>query len=262
MPLSGGQARIRVTNLNKYFYTQAGRVEALHEVSFSVPAGEFWCVIGPSGCGKTTLLRILAGLEKQTSGDIQLLGAGNNRPLSSMVFQEKSVFPWLNVWDNVAWGLQCRRVPKAQIKPVVEAYLNKFGLWSFRHAYPHQLSGGMNQRVSVARAFANDPEILLMDEPFGALDAQTRSVLQEELLRIWEENRKTVIFITHSLDESLLLADRIIVMSRRPGRIKELVHVGIPRPRSQAEVRKSHEFSELFTRLWESLRDEVQESIG
>ena len=251
------RAKIVVQGLTKTFHSHGRRVVAIQELSFSVPEGEFWCVVGPSGCGKTTLLRILAGLEQQTSGTHRILRPQGKAPLNSMVFQEQSVFPWLTVWDNVCWGPRCRRLPLSEYRDRAEYYLDKTGLKDFRSAYPHQLSGGMKQRVSVARAFVNDPEVLLMDEPFGALDEQTRSVLQEELLRIWQGTGKTVVFITHSLDESLLLADRILVMSKRPGVIKEIVSVGFPRPRSLVEVRGHPEFASLFTRIWESLRSEV-----
>jgi NitT/TauT family transport system ATP-binding protein len=169
-------------------------------------------IVGPSGCGKTTLLRILAGLDSITAGTIEIETPNSQRPVSSMIFQGDSIFPWMTVWNNAAYGLRMRRVPTAIIKETVGHYLARTGLTRFAGYYPHQLAGGMRQRVAIARAFANDPEILLMDEPFSALDAQNKLLLQEELLHIWEEHKKTVVFITHSVDEAVLLGDRIMVM--------------------------------------------------
>jgi NitT/TauT family transport system ATP-binding protein len=213
-----GQTRppkIVVEGLSKTFQVRGGLVQALSEIDLVIPDGQFCVIVGPSGCGKTTLLRILAGLEEHTQGRIEMLHADPRRPLTSMVFQEQSIFPWMSVYDNVAYGLRMRGVPERQSRELVEQYIEKVGLTQFRKAYPHQLSGGMKQRVSVARAFANEPEILLMDEPFGALDEQNKSLLHEEVLRIWEESRRTVLFITHSIDEALVLGDRVLVMTRR-----------------------------------------------
>ena len=216
-------------------------------------------IVGPSGCGKTTLLRILAGLEAPTEGSIDVsVEAGSKRPVNSMVFQGDLIFPWMTVWDNAAYGLKMRRAPQAQIKEVVGHYLDRTGLLKFANAYPHQLSGGMKQRVSIARAFANDPEILLMDEPFSALDAQNKLLLQEELLRIWEENKKTVLFITHDVDEAVKLGDRIMVMTAQPGRVKTVVPVSLARPRDVLELQQNPEFGRLVHQIWSSLRDEVQ----
>jgi NitT/TauT family transport system ATP-binding protein len=222
--------------------------------------GEFLCVVGPSGCGKTTLLRILAGLEQQTSGSIEVgRDQTSSRPLNSMVFQEQSIFPWLSVRDNVAFGLKAQGVGRRERYRIVEPFIRKVGLAGFEDALPHQLSGGMKQRVSIARAFANDPEMLLMDEPFAALDEQTKLILQAELLRIWDELRKTVIYVTHSIDEAIVLADRILVMSARPGRIKDILDVGqvFGRPRVVEQVKSSPQYGELFGRVWGQLRDEV-----
>jgi NitT/TauT family transport system ATP-binding protein len=215
-------------------------------------------IVGPSGCGKTTLLRILAGLENVSSGTIEIETPHSQRPVNSMIFQGDSIFPWMTVWNNAAYGLKMRGAATATIKEVVGHYLERTGLTRFAGYYPHQLSGGMRQRVSIARAFANDPEILLMDEPFSALDAQNKLLLQEELLRIWEEHKKTVVFITHSVDEAVLLGDRIMVMTAQPGKVKALVEVPLPRPRDVMELQKTPAYGELIHRIWSSLRDEVQ----
>jgi NitT/TauT family transport system ATP-binding protein len=210
-PLST-QPAIRIRDLYKKF----GQLTAVDGVSVDIARGEFFMIVGPSGCGKTTLLRILAGLDSVTSGTIEIETPDSQRPVNSMIFQGDSIFPWMTVWDNAAYGLRMRRAPAATIKEVVGHYLARTGLTRFAKYYPHQLSGGMRQRVSIARAFANDPEILLMDEPFSALDAQNKLLLQEELLRIWEEHKKTVVFITHSVDEAVALGDRIMVMTAQP----------------------------------------------
>jgi NitT/TauT family transport system ATP-binding protein len=246
---------IRIKGLSKRF----GSFTAVDNVTIDIARGEFFMIVGPSGCGKTTLLRILAGLEAPTDGSIDVsVEAGSERPVNSMVFQGDSIFPWMTVWDNAAYGLKMRRAPQAQIKEVVGHYLDRTGLLKFANAYPHQLSGGMKQRVSIARAFANDPEILLMDEPFSALDAQNKLLLQEELLRIWEENKKTVLFITHDVDEAVKLGDRIMVMTAQPGRVKTVVPVSLARPRDVLELQQNPEFGKLVHQIWSSLREEVQ----
>ncbi len=249
--------RITVRRLAKIFPLGRGTLEALRDVSFSVAPGEFCCIVGPSGCGKTTLLRILAGLERQTSGEVDMPALAEGLPLTSMVFQEQSVFPWMTVEENVGYGLRMRRVPTAAQRETVSYFLEKIGLSRFARAYPYQLSGGMKQRVSVARAFANDPEVLLMDEPFASLDEQTKILMQAELLRIWEGSKKTVLFITHSIDEAVALGDRVLVMTARPGRIKADVAVMLPRPRSVFELKGNARFAELGGTVWSLLRDEV-----
>jgi NitT/TauT family transport system ATP-binding protein len=252
---SAAQPAIRIRDLRKAF----GELTAIDGVSLDIGRGEFFMIVGPSGCGKTTLLRILAGLETATSGSIETdTPAGSERPKNSMVFQGESIFPWMTVWNNAAYGLRMRNAPSALIKERVGHYLDRTGLTRFADYYPHQLSGGMKQRVSIARAFANDPEILLMDEPFSALDAQNKLLLQEELLRIWDEQKKTVVFITHSVDEAVYLGDRIMVMTAQPGKVKGLVRVPLPRPRALIELQKAPEFGELVHRIWSELRDEVQ----
>jgi NitT/TauT family transport system ATP-binding protein len=250
-----GRPAIRISDLQKSF----GTLVAIDRVSVDIDPGEFFVIVGPSGCGKTTLLRILAGLDTATAGTIAIdTPAGSDRPANSMVFQGESIFPWMTVWNNAAYGLRMRNAPAAVIKERVGHYLDATGLTRFADYYPHQLSGGMKQRVSIARAFANDPEILLMDEPFSALDAQNKLLLQEELLRIWDEQKKTVVFITHSVDEAVYLGDRIMVMTAQPGRVKSFVPVPLPRPRNVIELQKAPEFGELVHRIWSGLRDEVQ----
>jgi NitT/TauT family transport system ATP-binding protein len=249
--------KITIEGLTKVFVAREQRVTALDDVSLSIPRGQFVCIVGPSGCGKTTLLRIVAGLEQQSYGDVRVLRDDVARPSNSMIFQEQSIFPWMTVRDNVAYGLRMRRVPRSTLQPVVDGYLNKVGLSRFAGAYPHQLSGGMKQRVSIARAFANDPEILLMDEPFAALDEQNKILLQEELLRIWDETRKTVLFITHSIDEALVLGDRVLVMTAHPGTIKADIPIDFPRPREVYRLKSSPEFGQLAYRVWELLKEEV-----
>jgi NitT/TauT family transport system ATP-binding protein len=249
--------KIQIKGLSKVFVARGKPLVAVDNINLSIPAGEFVCIVGPSGCGKTTLLRIVAGLEKQSRGQVTLIEEDPSKRLNSMIFQEQSIFPWLTVAQNIAFGLQMRHVPKRQYQPIVDSYIKKVGLTRFADCYPHQLSGGMKQRVSIARAFANDPEILLMDEPFAALDEQNKLLLQEELLRIWDETRKTVLFITHSIDEALVLGDRVLVMSAHPGRIIDDMRVDFPRPRSVLDVKSQPEFSELSRRIWGSLRDEV-----
>jgi NitT/TauT family transport system ATP-binding protein len=238
-------------------YKDFGGLIAIDGVSVDIAQGEFFMIVGPSGCGKTTLLRILAGLETVTAGTIEIETPTSSRPVNSMIFQGDSIFPWMTVWNNAAYGLKMRRVPAGTIKEIVGHYLARTGLTRFADYYPYQLSGGMRQRVAIARAFANDPEILLMDEPFSALDAQNKLLLQEELLRIWEEHKKTVVFITHSVDEAVALGDRIMVMTAQPGKVKAFVPVPLARPRNILELQKTPQYGELIHHIWSSLRDEV-----
>jgi len=244
---------IRIRDLRKMF----GQLMAVDGVSVDIAHGEFFMIVGPSGCGKTTLLRILAGLDSVTSGAIEIETPHSQRPVNSMIFQGDSIFPWMTVWDNAAYGLKMRRASSSTVKEVVGHYLARTGLTRFAKYYPHQLSGGMRQRVSIARAFANDPEILLMDEPFSALDAQNKLLLQEELLHIWEEHKKTVVFITHSVDEAVFLGDRIMVMTAQPGKVKTFVPVPLARPRDIMELQKMPQYGELIAHIWSSLREEV-----
>ncbi len=234
-----------------------GRHLALDAVSLEIPVGSFCVIVGPSGCGKTTLLRILAGLDTPSEGRIEIADPAPGQPSNSMVFQGDSLFPWMTVWENAAYGLRMRGVAEDEVTAVVTRFLDKTGLMAARDRYPHQLSGGMRQRASIARAFANDPDILLMDEPFSALDEQNKTLLQQELLRIWEETRKTVVFITHSVDEAVTLGDQIVVMTAGPGRIKAVVDVGFPRPRNVLELRHDPAYGELVYAIWGQLREEV-----
>lgn len=248
---------IVLTNLEKKFTVTDGTITALDKISLTIDRGEFCVIVGPSGCGKTTLLRILAGLDTATGGEMKIFPAYSDRPINSMVFQEQSVFPWMTVKENVEYGLKMRNIPKQQRTELANYYIQKIGLEHFAKAYPHQLSGGMKQRVSVARAFANDPEILLMDEPFGSLDEQNRMILQQELLKIWEQTKKTTVFITHSIDEALCLGDRIMVMTAHPGKIKTIIPIDLPRPREIAEIRTTLHYNELYQQIWYNLKDEV-----
>lgn len=249
--------KIIVDQLTKVFFKKNEHVIALNDVSFSVKEGEFVCILGPSGCGKTTLLRILASLETPSSGTFKIEKSDTNQPLQSMVFQEQGVIPWMTVEENVSFGLRMRHAPRQEVKKQTKKYLDMVGLTPYAKLYPKELSGGMKQRVSIARAFANNPEILLMDEPFAALDEQNKFILQEELLTLWEETRKTVIFITHSIDEAILLSDRIFLMSSQPGKIVEEVEINIPRPRKMADVRSNPEVAQVFLKIWNHLQEEV-----
>jgi NitT/TauT family transport system ATP-binding protein len=255
---AGLAPKIRMTNLTKQFPTKSGMFTAIDNISLDIAPGTFFVIVGPSGCGKTTLLRILAELEQPTSGSVDVRRDSPDKPSNSMVFQGDSIFPWMTVYDNAAYGLRMRGVPDAKVRETVGHYLDKTGLTKFADRYPHQLSGGMRQRVSIARAFANDPEILLMDEPFSALDEQNKTLLQEEVLRIWEEDKKTVCFITHSVDEAVTLGDKIMVMSAHPGRVKAMIDVPFARPRNVLELRTTPEYGEMVGQIWGHLREEVQ----
>jgi NitT/TauT family transport system ATP-binding protein len=256
-------AKIELRGVGKTYRTDRAKLEALSSVDLRVPEGEFLCIIGPSGCGKSTLLRILAGLYKKSSGQVIIRSGSINghRPLSALVFQEYALFPWRTILQNVAFGLEMRGVPIRERVRIAQRYLEKTGLSECADHYTYQLSGGMKQRVALARALANDPQILLMDEPFGALDAQTRLVLQQELLRIWEEERKTVVYVTHSIEEAVMLGDRVALMTARPGRIKAIYPVTLPRPRELA-ARATPEFYQLVQALWEELVDEVNKTLA
>ncbi len=255
---------IQATGLTKMFAGPNQRdFQALGPVDLQIEAGEFVCIVGPSGCGKSTLLRIIAGLDHPSAGQLAVPDTGDERiPFNAMVFQGDSTFPWLTVHGNVDYGLRLRGVGYREREEIVGRMLQTVGLSGFAEAYPYQLSGGMRQRVALARALANDPQVLLMDEPFGALDAQNRVLLQDELLQIWDQTgadstRKTILFVTHSIDEALVLADRVLVMSSTPGRIKSEVQVPFARPRHPYDLRLEPRFGELSYQIWEMLRDEV-----
>lgn len=251
--------KIIVKDLRVAFPAQAGApIEALDALSLQVGEGELACVVGPSGCGKTTLLRVLADLQTPTSGTATIRADDPARPLKGVVFQGAGLFPWLTVTQNVAYGLALRGVSRKEREATARQWIGEVGLQRFADTYPTQLSGGMQQRVGLARAFAYDPEVLLMDEPFGALDAQTRLVLQELLLEQWERQRKTVVFVTHSIEEALTIGDRIFVMSARPGRILVEISVPFERPRDPAALRADPRWSVLFGEIWGLLREQVQ----
>ncbi len=226
--------KLRVRGVSLRYESKTGDVTALNDISFEVADKEFAVIVGPSGCGKSSLLYLAAGLVEPTDGEILINDRviGGPGPDRGMVFQSYTLFPWLNVAENVEFGLKRRKIPAPERRVIVERYLAEVGLTQFAESYPNQLSGGMMQRVAIARALANDPEILLMDEPFGALDSQTRSQMQRLLLRVWEAAHKTVLFVTHDIDEAILLGDRVYVMTGRPGRIQEEIAIGFPHPRS------------------------------
>jgi NitT/TauT family transport system ATP-binding protein len=230
---------------------------ALAGIDLTIHRGEFVCVVGPSGCGKTTLLNILGHLETASCGSVQYAPPTAARPQSSIIFQEQGVFPWMTVLDNAAFGLMARGVARVERERIARDLLARMGLSRFEKAYPRELSGGMRQRVNIARAFANDPELLLMDEPFASLDEQTKLLLQDRLLQLWEADRKTVLFITHSLDEAIRLADRVVVMTARPGRIKADLAVPLARPRHVLDMPGDPEYQRLHAQVWEYLREEV-----
>lgn len=231
---------------------------ALDHVDLEIQTGEFVSLIGPSGCGKTTLLKVVDGLIPFDEGEVIVNGTPVDEPgpERAVVFQSFALLPWRTVADNIGFGLEVRGAGKAELKEVVQRFVNMVGLRGFEHRYPPQLSGGMQQRVGLARALAVDPSILLMDEPFGSLDAQTRNLLQADLERIWEEDHKTVVFVTHAMDEAVFLSDRVVMMSPRPGRIHEIVDIDLPRPRGEA-VRKNPRFVELTSYVWDSLRNMI-----
>ncbi|MDQ0511388.1 ABC transporter ATP-binding protein [Ancylobacter amanitiformis] len=254
------EPRLRIKDVRLEYSTRGKNVVAIDNISIDVPDNQFAVIVGPSGCGKSSLLYLVAGLAEPTSGEI-LLGdeeVDGPGPDRGMVFQSYTLFPWLTVRENVEFGLKRRRMPAKQREEIVNRYLNETGLAAFHDAYPKQLSGGMMQRVAIARALANDPKILLMDEPFGALDSQTRNSMQKLLLRVWEENRKTVLFVTHDIDEAILLGDRIYVMTARPGRLKEEIIVPIPRPRSMDMVMDA-EFIAVKRRILDLLKNEIKD---
>ncbi len=234
---------IEITGVSKVFRMQDQTIHALSEANLSIDKGEFVCLIGASGCGKSTLLRIMAGFEQPSSGEALMWGrpiAGPD-PTRGMVFQDYALFPWLSVRDNIGFGPAARGLSSGEIKQITDKFIDLVGLAKFANAYPHQLSGGMKQRVAIARVLANDAELVLMDEPFGALDAMTRERLQDELLDIWQRTKLTVVFVTHSVEEAIVLANRVVVMTPGPGRIESDNALGLPRPRDVS----SPEFNDI-----------------
>jgi len=243
--------KLEILNVTKTFNTEEGEIRALENLNLAVKPTEFLCVIGPSGCGKTTLLRLIAGLDYPSNGEIILDGkeVKGPSPDRGMVFQEYSLFPWRTVIKNVTFGLEIKGIDKQERYRIAEEYIELVGLKDFKNCYPYELSGGMKQRVAIARALATEPTILLMDEPFGSVDAQTRNVLQKELLEIWKRTEKTILFVTHSVDEAVYLADRVAVMSARPGRIVECVDIDISRPRKRTSMEANEIRDMLLMRL-------------
>ena len=258
--MSAASAKLRIEGVSREFAGLRGArpVRALEPIELTLAENDFLTILGPSGCGKSTLLRIVAGLDRPTTGRVLLDGRAIDAPGADrgVVFQSYTLFPWLDVEENIGFGLRERGVPATQRRDIVASFVDKVGLRGFEHHLPKQLSGGMQQRTAIARALANGPEILLLDEPFGALDNQTRSLMQELLLGIWERERKTVIFVTHDIEEAIFLASRVVVMSARPGRIKADVAVDLPHPRHYT-MKTGPEFSALKAQLTEEIRSEA-----
>jgi NitT/TauT family transport system ATP-binding protein len=260
-------AKIEIRNVNRDYQIKRNAsgeeqiFSALQNVSLTVNKGEFLTIVGPSGCGKSTLLDLIAGLALPTSGELFIDGKIITKPAldRGIVMQGYALFPWRTVRHNVEFGLEVKGVPKKDRQEISERFLKLVNLSGFADRYPYELSGGMKQRVAIARALAYDPEVLLMDEPFAAVDAQTRETLQDELLRIWEETRKTIIFVTHSIDEAVALADRVAVMSANPGSVKEIVKVGLPRPRRVGDVLSTTDFRLVRYRIWELLQSQEEQ---
>lgn len=247
---------IRIVHVSKEYASNGRAMKAVDDISLDIKDSEFICLVGPSGCGKSTLLRMIAGLEPVTGGEI-LMGdrkVASPSPKIGFVFQEYTLFPWRTVEKNVEFGLELKKLSHEERAKVASKYLDMVGLSKFRDSFPHQLSGGMRQRTAIARTLAVNPEILLMDEPFGALDAQTRNILQEQLLEIWQKEKKKVLFVTHNVDEAVFLADKVIVMTARPGRIKEVIDVSIPRPRVRTEVEVNKVRNAILKSLFEEVR--------
>jgi len=247
---------LHINDVSKVFVSEKGEVvEALSHIDLEVNDSEFICILGPSGCGKTTLLRIIAGLEDASSGSVEIVRGDSGRPVrkTAMIFQEYSLYPWRSVFDNISFGLELSGASKEVREEAAHRYIELVGLKGFEQSYPYELSGGMRQRVAVARALAIEPDVLLMDEPFGALDAQTRNRLQKEILEIWDKTRKTILFVTHSVDEAVYLADRIVVLTGRPGSVRELISIGLPRPRD----RTSAEFAAIRRHVLDMMNESM-----
>ena len=254
--------KLEARDISMVFSRRRRQVEALRDVSLRVEAGQFVSIVGASGCGKTTLLRIVDGLATPTSGEILVNGqpVTGPGPDRGFVFQQDALFPWRTVIDNVVFGLEVQGKRKRDTHERADGLIRLVGLSGFEHLFPHELSGGMRQRANLARALTIDPDVLLMDEPFAALDAQTREIMQSELLRIWRSNRKTVLFVTHQIDEAIYLSDKVIVMTSRPGRIKAVIDVDILRPR-ELSIKRTPRFLELMDEIWKMIEEEVKAAL-
>jgi ABC-type nitrate/sulfonate/bicarbonate transport system ATPase subunit len=256
-------AELEARDISKVYGAGSDAVQALEDVSLTVEDREFVSIVGPSGCGKTTFLRILDGLLEPTTGEIlidgnQVTGSGRDR---GMVFQDFNLFPWRSVLDNVAFGLEAAGIGKEERKDRALEYIGLVGLEGFEDHYPQELSGGMQQRVGLARALAIEPEVLLMDEPFGALDAQTREIMQTELLKIWSEDERTSVFVTHDIEEAVYLSDRVIVLTARPGRVNRIVDIPFERPRYNTELKGTDRFGDYRQDIWDTLMEEEQTTV-
>ena len=247
---------LELTNISKSFFNANNNdpIEALGKISFRVEEGKFVSIIGPSGCGKTTLLRIISGLEQPSTGKIILKGNELEKPYGQvgLIFQEYALFPWRTVIDNIVFGLEIKNIPKVKRKEMAQFYLNKFGLDGFEDKHPNELSGGMKQRVAIARTLINDPELLLMDEPFGSLDSQTRNSMQEFFLNVWQETKKTILFVSHNIDETVFLSQKVFGLSTRPGSIKLVLDIDLPYPRE----RTSQDFNFFRKKILDYLAEE------
>jgi NitT/TauT family transport system ATP-binding protein len=262
MGLISSRHKLELSAISMLYTRRGRRFEALRNISLEVEPGEFISIVGASGCGKTTLLRIVDGLILPTRGEIRVDGRAVSTPGPDrgFVFQQDALFPWRTVLDNVIFGLEVQGTSKREARERADALIHLVGLAGFEQHFPHELSGGMRQRANLARALTIDPDILLMDEPFAALDAQTREIMQAELLRIWRSNRKTVLFVTHQIDEAVYLADRVVVMTSRPGQVKAVLEVNIPRPRDLS-VKRTPVFLELVDVIWKMIEEEVKAAL-
>jgi len=254
-------AAIQISGVTRRFLTPDGKFNtAMRDFDLTVKCGEFVCVVGPTGCGKSTALNLVTGLIRPSAGQVHLMGqpvTGIDRRVG-FVFQADALFPWRNVLDNVAAGPRYRGMPKAQANDKARQWIARVGLGAYESLYPHQLSGGMRKRVALAQTFINEPEILLLDEPFSALDVQTRTVMQDELLSLWSETRASVVFVTHDLEEAVALADQVVVLTASPATVKKVHRIDLPRPRVMSEIRYEPRFVEIARRIWEDLREEVR----
>jgi NitT/TauT family transport system ATP-binding protein len=260
--IANGVAKLELRNVSMVYSQRGKPFAAVRDVSLQVEAGQFISIVGASGCGKTTLLRIVDGLITPTRGQVWVDGRAVNRPGPDrgFVFQQDALFPWRTLLDNVTFGLEIQGRSRKESHERAAGLLGLVGLDGFEHHFPHELSGGMRQRANLARALTIDPDVLLMDEPFASLDAQTREIMQSELLRIWRSNRKTVLFVTHQIDEAVYLADRVVVMTSRPGQLKAVLDIDIPRPRDLS-VKRTPAFLELVDAIWKMIEEEVKSAL-